>query len=102
MATMMKAVSTLCASSALRIDALSGNPRWPCSHAAMNILLRSFNSTLGERTIATSNPTLKAASKKASTLCIANNLFKLYFKVTRCLGARYVWWQDTGANLGKS
>jgi len=49
----------------------------------MNVLLRSFNSTLGERTIAAaaSAPTLQALGKKAATIRLANDLFKLYFKV---------------------
>ena len=50
----------------------------------MNVLLRSFNSTLGERTIATAAPapTLQALGKKAATIQLANDLFKLYFKVS--------------------
>ncbi|CUS15514.1 unnamed protein product [Tuber aestivum] len=82
--TVIKAASALFASSALRIDALSRNPRCPCSEAAMNVLLRSFNSTLGERTAATATaPTLRTIGKKAATVRLANDLFKLYFKLNQ-------------------
>ncbi|RPA92869.1 hypothetical protein L873DRAFT_1817025 [Choiromyces venosus 120613-1] len=81
--SVIKSVSALFASSALRIDALSRDPRCPCSEAAMNVLLRSFNSTLGERTIATIAPTLQTLGKKAATIRLANDLFKLYFKVNQ-------------------
>ncbi|PWW74602.1 hypothetical protein C7212DRAFT_283154 [Tuber magnatum] len=82
--SVIKAASALTASSALRIDALSRDPRCPCSEAAMNVLLRSFNSTLGERTVAaTTAPTLQAIGKKAATIRLANDLFKLYFKMNQ-------------------
>jgi hypothetical protein len=78
---LVKGTAALLTSAALRIDAQIGDPRFGCSHAAMNVLLRTFNSTLGERTLASGAPTMQTLGKKAATLRIANLLFKLYFKV---------------------
>ncbi|KAI5845817.1 hypothetical protein DFP73DRAFT_631254 [Morchella snyderi] len=81
---LVKATAALLTSAALRIDAQIGDPSFGCSHAAMNVLLRTFNSTLGERTLAASGaPTVQTLGKKAATLRIANLLFKLYFKLNQ-------------------
>ncbi|KAH0605796.1 uncharacterized protein H6S33_004253 [Morchella sextelata] len=80
---LVKGTAALLTSAALRIDAQIGDPRFGCSHAAMNVLLRTFNSTLGERTLASGAPTMQTLGKKAATLRIANLLFKLYFKLNQ-------------------